>query len=174
MVEDGVIVGPGTAIWDVATVRVGAQVGASCIIGRSAFIDAGVIVGDRCKIQNNALVFAPAVLGDGVFVGPAAILTNDRHPRAVNPDGSLKLAHDWEPAGILVDDGASIGAGSIVIAGTRVGSWALVAAGAVVTADVPPHALMAGVPARQRRMGRPYGSTVGRRWIEYLELCRYR
>ena len=64
--------------------------GRRCVIGRSVFIDAGVVVGDNCKLQNNVLVYAPAVLESGVFIGPAAVLTNDRYPRAVNPDGSPK------------------------------------------------------------------------------------
>ncbi len=148
-IEDDVVIGTGSAIWDLSTVRNGARIGKQCIVGRNVFIDAGVVVGDCCKIQNNALLFAPAVLGDGVFVGPAAVLTNDRNPRAVNPDGSLKSAHDWQAAGITVDDGASIGAGAIVVAGTRIGSWSLIAAGAVVASNVPPHALVAGVPARR-------------------------
>jgi len=148
-VEDGVIVGSGSAVWDLSTLRSGARIGQRCVIGRNVFVDTGVVVGDNCKIQNNALLFAPAVLGNGVFVGPAAILTNDRNPRAVNPDGSLKSADDWESTGITIEDGASIGAGVIVVAGTRIGSWALVAAGAVVASDVPPFALVAGVPARR-------------------------
>ena len=148
-IEDEVVVGPGTAVWDLSTIRAGARLGRRCIVGRNVFIDTGVVVGDNCKIQNNALLFAPAVLGNGVFVGPAVVLTNDRNPRAVNPDGALKSAHDWEAAGIVVEDGASIGAGAVVVAGTRIGSWALIAAGAVVTSDVPPHALVAGVPARR-------------------------
>lgn len=148
-VEDGAVVGEGTAVWDLTTIRAGARIGRRCVVGRNAFVDTGVVVGDNCKIQNNALLFAPAVLGDGVFVGPAAVLTNDRNPRAVNPDGSPKSAHDWEAAGVTVEDGASLGAGAVVVAGTRIGSWALVAAGAVVATDVPPHALVAGVPARR-------------------------
>lgn len=148
-VEGGVVIGEGSAVWDLTTVRSGARLGQRCIVGRNVFIDTGVVVGDNCKIQNNALLFAPAVLGNGVFVGPAAVLTNDRNPRAVNPDGSPKSAHDWEAAGVTVEDGASIGAGAVVVAGTRIGSWALVAAGAVVVTDVPPHALVAGVPARR-------------------------
>ncbi len=148
-VEDGVFVGSGSAVWDLSTLRSGARIGKRCVIGRNVFVDTRVVVGDNCKIQNNALLFAPAVLGNGVFVGPGAILTNDRNPRAVNPDGSLKSADDWESTGITIEDGASIGAGALVVAGTRIGSWALVAAGAVVASDVPPFALVAGVPARR-------------------------
>jgi acetyltransferase-like isoleucine patch superfamily enzyme len=124
-------------------------IGESCIVGRGAYIDADVVVGSRCKIQNDALLYAPARLGDGVFIGPAVVLTNDVHPRAVTPDGLLKSASDWHAEGVVVDDGASIGARSVVRGGVRIGEWALVGAGAVVIDDVPRHALVVGVPARQ-------------------------
>jgi len=110
-----------------------------------------VHLGDNCKIQNYALVYEPAKLGDGVFVGPAVVLTNDHYPRAVNPDGSLKSGHDWEPVGVTIDDGASIGARSTCVAPVHIGRWALVAAGSVVVKDVPAFALVAGVPARRIR-----------------------
>jgi acetyltransferase-like isoleucine patch superfamily enzyme len=100
------------------------------------------------KIQNHALIYHGAEIGDGVFVGPGAILTNDKVPRAINPDGTLKSADDWTVGRIRVRRGASIGAGATVVTGITVGSFAMVAAGAVVTQDVPDHGLVAGVPAR--------------------------
>jgi acetyltransferase-like isoleucine patch superfamily enzyme len=108
-------------------------------------------MGNNCKIQNYALVYEPASLGDGVFIGPAAVLTNDQFPRAVNPDLTLKSGSDWEAVGVNIDDGASIGARAVCIAPVRIGKWALVAAGAVVTKDVPDFALVAGVPAKRIR-----------------------
>ncbi|WP_108667316.1 acyltransferase [Euzebya rosea] len=142
-------IGEGTMVWGLAQVRDGARLGEECIIGRGAFIDTGVVLGDRCKVQNNALVYAPASLEDGVFIGPAAILTNDLRPRSIAPDGTLKRGADWAAAGVTIRHGAAIGAGAIVVAGVTVGRWAMVAAGATVASDVPDHALVAGVPARQ-------------------------
>ncbi|WP_425546242.1 acyltransferase [Agromyces tropicus] len=142
-------VGEGTKVWHLAQVREEARIGSDCIIGRGAYIGTGVVMGDHCKVQNAALVYEPARLGHGVFVGPAVVFTNDTYPRAVNPDGSLKSASDWEPVGVTVDDGASIGARAVCVAPVRIGRWATVAAGAVVTKDVPDYALVAGVPARR-------------------------
>ncbi|TDD70954.1 N-acetyltransferase [Jiangella aurantiaca] len=144
-------VGDRTTVWHLAQIREDADVGADCVIGRGAYIGPGVRVGAACKIQNYALVYEPAVLEDGVFVGPAAVLTNDLYPRAVNPDGTLKSADDWRPVGVTVREGASIGARAVCIAPVVVGRWATVAAGAVVTGDVPDYALVAGVPARRLR-----------------------
>ncbi len=148
-VDPRAAVGPGTRVWHLAQVREDAVVGADCVVGRGAYLGPGVRVGDRCKIQNHAQVYEPAVLEDGAFVGPAAVLTNDLHPRAVNPDGTLKQPHDWQAVGVVVRAGASVGARAVCVAPVVVGRWALVAAGAVVTRDVPDHALVAGVPARR-------------------------
>jgi UDP-2-acetamido-3-amino-2,3-dideoxy-glucuronate N-acetyltransferase len=142
-------IGSGSQVWHLAQVRERARLGEECIVGRGAYIGTGVQLGDRCKVQNYALVFEPAALADGVFVGPAAVLTNDQYPRAVNSDGTAKSAADWNPVGVTIDTGAAIGAHAVCVAPVRIGAWATVAAGAVVTRDVPPHALVAGVPARQ-------------------------
>ncbi|TWX34024.1 N-acetyltransferase [Frigoribacterium sp. ACAM 257] len=147
-VDARAVIGRGTRVWHLAQIREGARVGDDCIIGRGAYVGAGVVVGDRCKIQNDALVYEPAELGDGVFVGPAVVLTNDRTPRAVTPDGALKSASDWSPVGVRVGDGASLGARAVCVAPVSIGRWAMVAAGAVVTRDVADHSLVAGVPAR--------------------------
>lgn len=148
-VAGDVTIGDGTQVWNLVQIREGARIGADCVIGRGAYIGIGVRLGDRCKIQNNALVYDPAVIGDGVFIGPGAILTNDRLPRAISPTGELKRADDWDPVGVTVETGASIGAGAVCVAPVRIGAWAMVAAGSVVVRDVPDHALVAGNPARQ-------------------------
>ena len=148
-IDPSATIGEGTRVWHLAQIREGAAIGRDCVIGRGAYIGAGGRVGDGCKIQNHALVYEPARLGSGAFVGPAAVLTNDRHPRAVNPDGSPKGAGDWTRVGVDVARGASIGARAVCVAPVSIGPWAMVAAGAVVTRDVPAYALVAGVPARR-------------------------
>jgi len=130
-------------------VRVGARIGAECVIGRYAFIDEGVAIGNRVKIQNAALVYHGVTVEDGVFIGPNAILTNDRYPRSVTSTGELARADDWAVSPIYRRTGCSSGAGAVVVAGCDVGRFATVGAGAVVTRDVPDQALVAGNPARR-------------------------
>ncbi len=150
-VDSSATLGDGSSIWHLAQIRDGVVLGANCIIGRGAYIGSGVTMGDNCKVQNYALVYEPAKIGNGVFIGPAAVLTNDQFPRAVNTDLSLKSGSDWDAVGVTIHDGASIGARAVCIAPVTIGKWALVAAGAVVTKDVPDFALVAGVPAKRIR-----------------------
>ena len=157
--------GARTRVWHLAQVREGARLGADCTVGRGAYVGPDVEIGDACKLQNYALVYEPARLADGVFIGPAVVLTNDVFPRAVNPDGSLKAASDWDAVGVTVGDGAAIGARAVCVAPVSIGAWATVAAGAVVTADVPAHALVVGVPARQV-------GWVGRAGVRLVEIGR--
>lgn len=161
-VADDARIGEGTSIWHLAQVREGAVLGSNCVIGRGAYIGTGVALGDNCKVQNYALVYEPATLADGVFIGPGVVLTNDTYPRAVNPDGTIKDAHDWEAVGVDIAMGASIGARAVCVAPVRIGAWSTVAAGSVVTRDVPDFALVAGVPAR--RIG--WVGRSGRRLVE--------
>jgi acetyltransferase-like isoleucine patch superfamily enzyme len=148
-VSDSASIGVGSKIWHYAQVRENASIGANCIVGRGAYIGAGVELGDGCKVQNYALVYEPAKLADGVFIGPAVVLTNDHFPRAINPDGTPKSAHDWEPVGVTILEGASIGASATCVAPVTIGRWALVGSGSVVVKDVPDFALVVGSPARR-------------------------
>lgn len=141
-------IGDGCLIWNNAQVREGARLGEGCIVGKDVYIDAGVQVGCNVKVQNGAQLYHGATIEDGVFVGPQACLTNDRVPRAINPDGSLKQAADWEVGETRIRYGASLGACCVVLPGVTVGRFAMVAAGAVVTRDVPDHGLVVGTPAR--------------------------
>lgn len=143
------IVSSSARIWDNVQIRERAWIGENVVLGKDSYVGIGVEVGDNCKIQNGAQIYEPARLAKGVFVGPGAILTNDRAPRAVMPDLEQKTSDDWTSSGVTVGEGASIGAGAICVAPLKVGKWALIAAGAVVTKDVPDFALVAGVPGER-------------------------
>src|SRR5699024_10768494 len=121
-VSDSARIGSGSMVWRLAQVREDSVLGEDCSVGRGGYIGAGVRMGDGCKIQNYALVYEPAQLADGVFVGPAAVFTNDHFPRAVNPDLSPKSASDWEPVGVTCQTGASIGARAVCVAPVRIGA----------------------------------------------------
>ncbi len=141
-------IGEGTRIWHFTQVREGAVIGRGCRIGTGVYIDRDVRIGDHCKIQNGANIYRGVTLEDGVFVGPGVQFTNDPCPRAVAPDGRPLGDGDWELVPTVVRRGASLGAGATILCGLEIGEWAMVAAGSVVTRSVPPHDLVAGVPAR--------------------------
>lgn len=147
-VSTGATIGPGTTIWHQAQIREGARLGRECIVGKGVYVDFDVTIGDRCKLQNGVYVYHPATIEDGVFLGPGVIITNDRLPRAVTPEGQLKSDDDWTAAAVHIGQGASIGAGSMVLPGVRIGRWAMIGAGSVVTRDVPDYGLAFGNPAR--------------------------
>lgn len=142
-------VGRGTRIWNYVQIREGVEIGENCIIGKNVYIDSGVKIGSNVKIQNNALLYHGLTVEDGVFIGPAACVTNDFLPRAINPDGSLKTDDDWQVGPVLIKYGAAIGAGAILLPNVTVGCFALVGAGALVTRSVPDHALVIGAPAKR-------------------------
>ena len=174
------LIGRGTQIWHEAQIREGARIGENCIIGKGVYVDFDVLIGDRCKLQNGAYLFHGAILEDGIFLGPRAMLINDKNPRAVNVEhvscdsrispigssglravaGALKANSDWQVSPTMVKEGASVGAGAIILPGVTVGRWAMVGAGAVVVHDVPDYGLVYGNPARLTAFVCPCGRKI--------------
>jgi UDP-2-acetamido-3-amino-2,3-dideoxy-glucuronate N-acetyltransferase len=155
IIDRGARVGNGTKIWHFCHVTAGARIGAGCVLGQNVFVAATAVVGDGCRIQNNVSIYDGVVLEDDVFVGPSAVFTNVRNPRA-----SVRRRHEIEKT--HVGTGATIGANATIVCGTRVGKYAFVAAGAVVTRDVPAYAVVAGVPGRRTGLICRCGATISR------------
>lgn len=153
-------IGEGTKIWQHCQVRERAVIGRNCILSKGVYIDSDVHIGNNVKIQNGISVYHGVTLEDGVFCGPHCVFTNDKQPRAVNPDGSLKSLADWTVSETLVRTGASIGAHATIVCGVTIGRWAMIGAGAVVTRDVPDYGLVYGNPARLRGFVCPCGEKL--------------
>jgi UDP-2-acetamido-3-amino-2,3-dideoxy-glucuronate N-acetyltransferase len=139
---------PDVRVWQHVQVREHASIGARTVLGMGCYIDSGVRIGADCKLQNYVCTYAGLTLEDGVFCGPCVVFTNDRVPRAINKDGSIKGPRDWTQTKTFVAYGASIGANATIVCGVRIGRFAMIGAGSVVTQDVPDHALVFGNPAR--------------------------
>lgn len=142
-VDEGARIGSGTKIWHFSHVMSTAQIGEKCSLGQNVLVANNVKIGNHVKIQNNVSVYEGVILEDYVFCGPSTVFTNVRTPRSAYPRNT---SEDYLPT--LVKKGASIGANATIVCGVTIGEWAFVAAGAVVTKEVPPYALVAGVPAR--------------------------
>lgn len=142
-VDEDVEIGEGTKIWYFCHIQRGAKIGAHCSLGQNVNIGNHVRIGKGCKLQNNVSLYEGVELEDYVFCGPSCVFTNDLTPRAKFAKGRANYKKT------LVRTGASIGANATIVCGHTVGAWAMIGAGAVVTSDVPHHALMLGVPARQ-------------------------
>jgi UDP-2-acetamido-3-amino-2,3-dideoxy-glucuronate N-acetyltransferase len=159
-VSDLAEIGPGTSIWNHCQVRENVRIGSGCILSKDVYVDAGVQIGNNVKIQNGISVYHGVTLEDGVFCGPHCVFTNDKLPRAINVDGSLKSGDDWALNKTLVRTGAAIGAGAVIVCGVTIGRWALIGSGAVVTRDVPDYGLVFGNPARLRGFVCPCGERL--------------
>ncbi|MCA9524307.1 MAG: N-acetyltransferase [Myxococcales bacterium] len=142
IVASGVTLGAGTRVWHFCHVMQGATIGEGCVLGQNVHVGPNVRIGNRVKIQNNVSVYSGVILEDDVFCGPSMVFTNVLTPRAFVERKDAFVA-------TLVGRGATIGANATVVCGVTIGRYAMVGAGAVVTRDVAPHALVVGNPARQ-------------------------
>lgn len=143
IVDDGARIGEGTRIWHWTHVSAGAAIGRGCSLGQNVFIANRVVLGDKVKIQNNVSVYDDVILEDGVFCGPSCVFTN-----VINPRAEIERKNEYRKT--VVRRGATIGANATIVCGYEIGAYAFIGAGAVVTRDVVPHALMTGNPARRR------------------------
>jgi len=149
MIAPTVELGEGARIFQPDLVNLyGCRIGAGTKIGAFVEIQKGAEIGANCKISSHTFICEGVRIRDGVFVGHGVMFTNDLFPRAVNEDGSLQTEADWEVVPTEIGDYASLGSNSTILAGIKIGAGAMVGAGAVVTKDVPPYAVVAGVPAR--------------------------
>ena len=141
-IDDNVEIGNGTKIWHFCHIQSGARIGQHCSFGQNVNISCNVKIGNGVKVQNNVSIYEGVELEDFVFCGPSMVFTNDLTPRARYPKGPQKYKKT------LIKHAATLGAYSTIVCGNTIGEYAMIAAGAVVTKDVKPHALMAGVPAK--------------------------
>ncbi len=155
-VDDNVNIGVGTKIWHFCHIQSGALIGENCSIGQNVNISNNVHIGNGVKIQNNVSVYEGVEIEDDVFLGPSCVFTNDLTPRAKYPKGHKNYVKT------VVRKGASVGANATIVCGTEIGEYAMVAAGSVVTKDVPPYALVKGIPAKVCGKVDEYGNIVSR------------
>jgi UDP-2-acetamido-3-amino-2,3-dideoxy-glucuronate N-acetyltransferase len=141
IVDDGAEIGDGTKIWHFSHVLSGSRIGSGCVLGQNVVVGPAVSIGKGCKIQNNVSVYKGVTLEDDVFCGPSMVFTN-----VINPRAFIERKDEFRPT--LVRRGATIGANATIVCGNTIGEYAMVGAGAVVTRDVPPHALVVGAPAK--------------------------
>ena len=141
-IDEGCAIGDGSSVWHYSHVMPGARIGRGCSLGQNVYVGRDVVIGDNVKIQNNVSVYEGVVLEDDVFCGPSMVFTN-----VINPRSHVSRKHEFRQT--LVRRGATIGANSTIVCGHTIGEYAFIGAGAVVTGDVVPFALMVGVPARR-------------------------
>ncbi len=139
-IDETAVLGAGTKVWNNVQIRERAVIGKNCILGKSVYIDHTVVIGDNVKIQNGVSIYHGVTIEDDVFLGPHMTFTNDLYPRSFDPE--------WRVVETRVRRGASVGANVTVVCGVELGEYCMIGAGAVVTKDVPPYALVFGNPAR--------------------------
>ena len=159
-IEKNVSIGAGTKIWHHAHIRANVVIGKECVIGQNVYIDSGVTIGNYCRIQNNCSIYKVSKISDFVFIGPHVIFTNDKVPRAFNHQNKPITEQDWETGTIIVEKGASIGAGAIILPDIKIGQYALVGAGSVVTKNVKAYQLVYGNPALPHGNVDKYGHKI--------------
>lgn len=142
VIDDGCLIGAGTKVWHFCHVMPGAKIGENCSIGQNVFIASEVILGNNVKVQNNVSIYTGVECADDVFLGPSMVFTN-----VINPRSAVIRKDEYRKT--YVDRGATIGANATIVCGTRIGAFAFIGAGAVVTKNVPPYALIVGNPGRQ-------------------------
>ena len=142
IIDDGAIIGEGTKIWHFSHIMPGAEIGNNCVLGQNVFVGGKAVIGNRVKIQNNVSIYDSVIIGDDVFCGPSCVFTN-----VINPRASVNRKDDFKVT--KVEKGVTIGANATIICGITLGEYSFIGAGAVVTHDIKPFALMTGVPARQ-------------------------
>ena len=143
LVDEGAQIGAGTKIWHFCHIMPGAILGGNCNLGQNVFVANGVVLGRNVKVQNNVSIYEGVICEDDVFLGPSMVFTN-----VFNPRSAVVRKHEYRQT--LVERGASIGANATIVCGVKIGAYAFIGAGAVVTRDVPPYALVMGNPARQK------------------------
>ena len=141
IIDDGAQIGANTKIWHFCHISAGAEIGENCSFGQNCYVAPGVKIGDGVKVQNNVSLYTGVIVEDDVFLGPSCVLTN-----VINPRAAISRKDEYKTT--LIKKGVTIGANATIICGVTIGEYAFIAAGAVVTKDVPPHALMKGIPAR--------------------------
>ncbi len=150
VVDDGCLIGEGTQIWHFSHLMAGCIIGMGCTIGQNVMVAPGVLLGNNVKVQNNVSIYTGVTCEDDVFLGPSCVFTN-----VINPRSAISRKHEFLPT--KVGRGASIGANATIVCGNRIGEYAMIGAGAVVTKEVPPYALVVGNPAQQIGWVSEYG-----------------
>jgi UDP-2-acetamido-3-amino-2,3-dideoxy-glucuronate N-acetyltransferase len=150
VIDEGCRIGKGTRIWHFSHVMTGAEIGENCNIGQNVVISPGVKLGRNVKVQNNVSIYTGVICEDDVFLGPSMVFTN-----IVNPRSAIVRKDSYVTT--IVEKGATLGANSTIVCGHKIGNYAFIGAGAVVTKDVKPYALVVGNPARQTAWMSEYG-----------------